>query len=185
MSPSAFVAASIARLTARDAGGRPRRSLDVAMGRGRHALLLARHGFETFGVDVKFDAVREAMGAAAREGLTIRGWCADLTISPLPVSAFDLVVVTRYLQRDLFPSLRAAVRPGGCIVYETFTVGQRALGTGPTSPDHLLQPGELRSHFEDSRPHRRATPVVGVNLPIGLTVRHPVNSSHTSTYSNS
>ena len=56
---------------------------------------------------------------------------------------FDLIVVTRYLQRDLFPSLRAAVRPGGCIVYETFTVHQRALGTGPTSSDHLLEPGEL------------------------------------------
>ena len=44
---------------------------------------------------------------------------------PLPTAAFDLVVVTRYLQRDLFPSLRAAVRPGGLVVYETFTVKQR------------------------------------------------------------
>ena len=81
-------------------------------------------------------------------GLTVRGWCADLTMYPLPAAAFDLVVVTRYLQRDLFPSLRDAVRPGGCIVYETFTVLQRALGTGPTSPEHLLEPGELRGFFD-------------------------------------
>ena len=77
----------------------------------------------------------------------MRGWCADLTMFPLPPAAFDLVIVTRYLQRDLFPSIRGAVRPGGCVIYETFTVRQRALGVGPTSPDHLLEPGELRAMF--------------------------------------
>ena len=123
-------------------------ALDMAMGRGRHALLLARHGFQTFGVDLKHDAVRDAMQAAAREGLSIRGWCADLTVSALPAGAFDVVVVTRYLQRDLFGAIAAAVKPGGYVIYETFTVAQRALGTGPTSPDHLLRPGELRSAFD-------------------------------------
>ncbi len=117
------------------------------MGRGRHALVLARHGFRTFGVDLKYDAVRDAMAAAAREGLRIRGWCADLTRSPLPRAAFDLIVVTRYLQRDLFEALKAAVVPGGYVIYETFTVAQLARGTGPTSPDHLLRPGELPSYF--------------------------------------
>ncbi len=117
------------------------------MGRGRHALVLARNGFQTFGVDVKLDAVRDAIGAAAREGLTIHGWCADLTTFPLPHDAFDVLVVTRYLQRDLFSSIRGAVRPGGCVIYETFTVRQRELGVGPTSPDHLLAPGELRALF--------------------------------------
>ena len=33
------------------------------------------------------------------------------------------------------------------MLYETFTTAQRALGTGPTSPDHLLEPGELRERF--------------------------------------
>jgi len=117
------------------------------MGRGRHARLLARHGFQTFGVDVKWDAVHEAVATAAREGLVIRGWCADLTVSPLPAGAFDVVVVARYLQRDLFDAIKASLRPRGCVIYETFTVAQLALGTGPTSPDHLLQPGELRSRF--------------------------------------
>jgi 2-polyprenyl-3-methyl-5-hydroxy-6-metoxy-1,4-benzoquinol methylase len=119
------------------------------MGRGRHALLLARHGFETFGVDVKRDAVGDARAAAAREGLRIRGWCADLTVSPLPEAAFDLVVVARYLQRSLFDAIKASVKPHGYVIYETFTTAQLALGAGPTSPDHLLKPGELRSAFAD------------------------------------
>jgi SAM-dependent methyltransferase len=146
MTASAFVTEWVARLT--PAGGfRGRRALDLAMGTGRHALLLASSGFRTFGVDVRFDAVHDAAALAARGHVRIHGWCADLTTYPLPVSAFDLIVVTRYLQRDLFPSLRAAVNLSGCVIYETFTVHQRAFGTGPTSADHLLEPGELRAHF--------------------------------------
>jgi SAM-dependent methyltransferase len=119
------------------------------MGRGRHALLLARRGFHTFGVDLNFDAVKDAMQKAASEGLQIHGWCADLTVSRLPLRAFDIVVVTRYLQRDLFPSIRESLTPGGCVIYETFTVAQRVLGTGPTSADHLLRSGELPLAFND------------------------------------
>jgi tellurite methyltransferase len=135
----------IARL-AQD-GAHTKRALDVAMGCGRHALPLARAGFRTFGVDIAFEPVRAATAAAAGEVLCVRAWCADLTEHPLPDRFFDLVVVCRYLQRDLFGALREACVPGGMVLYETFTTAQRALGTGPRSPDHLLAPGELRAHF--------------------------------------
>jgi hypothetical protein len=155
MAPSPFVAEWVAHLGPRSRfearttnRERQPRALDVAMGRGRHAVALARAGFTTFGVDITHDAVRDAVRAAAGEGLLVRGWCADLTQAPLPAARFDLIVVTRYLQRDLFPSLRAALVSGGVVLYETFTVAQRALGRGPTSPDHLLEPGELRRRFE-------------------------------------
>jgi tellurite methyltransferase len=118
------------------------------MGRGRHSQLLARAGFRTFGVDVKFDAVREAVARARADRLIVHGWCADLTETPLPGGFFDVVLVTRYLQRDLFPAIREMVKAEGVVLYETFTVNQRQLGFGPTSPDHLLNPGELREFFE-------------------------------------
>jgi tellurite methyltransferase len=129
-------------------------AIDLAMGRGRHARLLARVGFRTFGVDVKLDAVRNAVARARSDGLIVRGWCADLTEARLPRGFFDVVLITRYLQRDLFPSIREMAKSrgpgdlGGFIVYETFTINQRRLGFGPTSPDHLLAPGELQQHFE-------------------------------------
>jgi tellurite methyltransferase len=126
----------------------PRRALDVAMGRGRHGLVLAALGFRVFGVDVSFEAVRTAFKEAARSGLVVRAWCADLTAAPLPQATFHAIVVTRYLQRDLFEPIRQAVTPGGIVIYETFTVGQRAFGVGPKSPDHLLEPGELRARFD-------------------------------------
>ena len=109
---------------------------------------MALAGFQVFGVDVRFDAVRDATVGAAAVGMRVRGWCADLTQHPLPPARFDVIVVTRYLQRDLFAALKRALRPGGVVLYETFTMAQRALGTGPTSPDHLLEPGELRRAFD-------------------------------------
>ena len=145
MSPSPFIVEWIERLA--PSGGRRSRALDVAMGRGRHAVVLARSGFRTFGVDIEFDAVRDAVRSAKAAGLAIHAWCADLTRYPLPPARFDVVVVARYLQRDLFPALQDAVVPGGVVLYETFTTAQRALGTGPTSPDHLLESGELAGRF--------------------------------------
>jgi SAM-dependent methyltransferase len=146
MSPSPFIVEWIERIARGRGDGS--RALDVAMGRGRHAVTLARAGFRTFGVDVKLAAVREAMAAAARQDVRVHGWCADLTRHPLPRGRFDLIVVSRYLQRDLFADLRAALAPDGVMIYETFTTAQRALGRPPTSADHLLEPGELRDRFD-------------------------------------
>jgi SAM-dependent methyltransferase len=126
----------------------PPAAIDLAMGRGRHTQLLARAGFRTFGVDVKLDAVREAAARARADSLIVRGWCADLRETPLPGGFFDVVLITRYLQRDLFPAIRETVKAEGVVLYETFTVNQRLHGFGPTSPDHLLRPGELRQFFD-------------------------------------
>jgi tellurite methyltransferase len=125
------------------------RVLDVAMGRGRHALPIAVRGCCLYGVDVNLEGLEDAAREARREGVRLRAWCADLTQHPLPRAYFDVVLVTRYLQRDLFPAIRDAVVPGGVVIYETFTVKQLALGVGPKSPDHLLEPGELRRYFDD------------------------------------
>ena len=150
MSPSPFVMESLGRYARPRGDSRARtRVLDVAMGRGRHALPIARSGCCTYGVDVNLEALQDAARAAQREGVRLRVWCADLTQYPLAQAYFDVVLVTRYLQRDLFSAIRDAVVPGGIVIYETFTVKQLALGVGPTSPDHLLEPGELRQHFDD------------------------------------
>jgi tellurite methyltransferase len=109
--------------------------------------VLGRAGFAVYGVDRDWAALRDAVALGAESGVAINAWCADLTAAGLPQRRFDLVLVTRYLQRDLVSSLRDAVRPGGFVVYETFLRDQVRHGRGPTSPDHLLVPGELRSLF--------------------------------------
>jgi 2-polyprenyl-3-methyl-5-hydroxy-6-metoxy-1,4-benzoquinol methylase len=141
MSPSPFVVEWLGRVAAGRSGAR---ALDVAMGRGRHSLAIARAGFRTFGIDRNLDALRSAMTEARTQGIEIGAWCADLESFPLPQSRFDLIVVARYLQRGLFPSLVNALTPEGVLLYETFTTAQLKLGTGPASPAHLLAPGELK-----------------------------------------
>jgi len=143
--PSVFIEEWVPRLV-RELPA-PRRALDLAMGSGRHTGALARAGFRTFGVDIDVEAVRGAVMRLAAERLVIRGWCADLTTYPLPSARFELILVTRYLQRSLFPALQDALVPGGVVIYETFTEDQRLLGRRPTSPDHLLERGELRAAF--------------------------------------
>lgn len=140
---SPFIAGWIRRL----AHEFPRRSraLDYAMGRGRHALLLAEHGFHVTGVDIQFAAVAQAMHEARQRGLSLDGVCADLTCFPLPHARFHVIVVTRYLDRTAFPALEHSLVPGGVLLYETFTTRQREHGRGPTSRAHLLEPGELRT----------------------------------------
>ncbi len=124
------------------------RALDFAMGRGRHVEPLAHAGFLVFGVDRSFEAVRDAAAQPAAAGGRLRVWCTDVTAWPLPERWFDLVLVTRFLERGLFPAIRNAVVPGGIVMYETFTRHQLALGRGPRSPNHLLEPGELVQLFD-------------------------------------
>jgi hypothetical protein len=68
----------------------------------------------------------------------------DLETDPPPAIAigFDAIVVINYLHRPLMPMLRDALKPGGRIFYETFTIGQAERGH-PTNPAFLLKEGEL------------------------------------------
>jgi SAM-dependent methyltransferase len=136
--PSPFIERWIGELA--PLRGLTKRALDVAMGRGRHARLLAQRGFVTFGVDLNFEALSAARAAEPR----LHVWCADLTMASLPMRGFDVIVVCRYLQRDLFQSLADALTPGGVVLYETFTEMQRQHNWGPRSDDHLLKRDELR-----------------------------------------
>jgi SAM-dependent methyltransferase len=146
MPPSPFVIQWVPYVAARV---RPRPSaLDVATGAGRHLPVLAAAGFRPFGVDIALDDLLEARREAVVPPAL---WCADLTRTELPAARFDLVLVTRYLDRSLFPSLAASVVPGGFVMYETFTRRQLEHGTGPRSPAHLLELGELRRRFAEPR----------------------------------
>lgn len=126
-------------------GAPARRALDLACGTGRHALSMARAGYAVTALDIRFDALQALRASGLPERLPVHAACVDLTRVPLPRDCFDLIVVTRYLDRALFPALAEALRGGGLLLYETFTEHQLRHATGPRSTAHLLRPGELRS----------------------------------------
>jgi len=147
---SPFVAEWLPRVVAELNGHPgPRRALDLAMGEGRHAVPLAEAGFVTYGVDRSFERLRAARLLFRGRRLDVLQWAADLDTYPLPAGRFDLLFCTRFLLRARWDDLKRTVRPGGFVMYETFTTGQVARGYGPSSPDHLLHPGELEKAFAD------------------------------------
>jgi len=119
--------------------------LDVACGSGRHLRWLAAQGWAVTGVDrdaAALEALREVAEILVAD-LEGAPW-------PLPGRRFDGIVVTNYLWRPLFPALRAALAPGGILIYETFADGQQLVGK-PSRPDFLLQNGELLRVFAGLR----------------------------------
>ncbi len=118
--------------------------LDIACGSGRHSLVFLDRGHAVTAVDR--DLSRLAV-ARHTPGFTVIE--ADLEADfddrrpwPLEGRLFGAVVVTYYLHRPLFPSLIAALEPGGTLIYETFGLGNERFGR-PRNPDHLLKSGEL------------------------------------------
>jgi tellurite methyltransferase len=85
---------------------------------------------------------------AAASGVVIDFRIADLEAGEfaLEENAYDLIVDCNYLQRDLFPRMRAAIRPGGRVVAMLQMV-EEAPYVAPMNPAYLLQPGELRAFF--------------------------------------
>ena len=124
------------------------RALDVACGRGRHALFLAERGLTVRAVDRDRDAIVSLRAEAESRGLSLEADVLDLEDgeADLGREAYDLVLVVHYLHRPLFPALIRALAPGGVLVYETFSVDQARRGK-PTCPDFLLQHGELRERL--------------------------------------
>lgn len=130
----------------RDLWPRTGRALDVACGKGRHAILIAQSGLQVRAIDASADAIATLRGEAERLGLPIETALVDLETEPPPSlgeSLYDMIVVFNYLHRPLMPSIRAAVKPGGRIFYETFTARQAVRGH-PRNPAFLLKDGELR-----------------------------------------
>jgi SAM-dependent methyltransferase len=117
--------------------------LDVACGHGRHVHWLGGAGHQGTAID------RDPALLAPLAGLATT-LAADLEADPwpLPGRRFDAVVVTNYLWRALFPALKAAVAPGGLLIYETFAQAQAALGR-PRRPEFLLRPAELIDVLRD------------------------------------
>ncbi len=141
-SPSPFIAAWASRWPGDQGWTAPGPALDLACGAGRHALLLARLGYEVEAVDISSRALELGRGEAARRGLEIRWREADLDALALPAAAWQLVVVSQFLDRRLMPELVECLRPGGLLLYEQHLLSQVPV-RGPAERRFRARPNEL------------------------------------------
>jgi SAM-dependent methyltransferase len=113
----------------------PGHALDIACGSGRHAVWLHQHGWKVTAVDRNADAIAQLR--AAFPSIDARVIDLEADVSVIEPDTYDLVVCWLYHQPDLYPLIRAAVRPGGIVALCVLLEGRFA-----------ARPDELRSHFE-------------------------------------
>jgi SAM-dependent methyltransferase len=132
----------------------PGLALDVAGGVGRHAIWLAQRGWRVKLRDISEVGVRQAEENAKQTGTasSIATEVRDLnSAQDIGREQYDLVVVFFFLQRELFPVLAAAIKPGGHLIYKTYTTEQSRFAGGPSHPMFLLEPNELLHAFPSLR----------------------------------
>ena len=130
---------------------RPGTALDVAGGLGRHAIWLARRNWRVTLMDVSEVGLAKAREGAGRVADQIEFVRADMKEFNAGRRRYDLVLVFFYLERKIFPELMKALRPGGVLIYKTYTREQRKFKGGPSHPLHLLKENELLKAFSRLR----------------------------------
>lgn len=125
-------------------------ALDLACGLGGNAFFLARRGLETFAWDSSPTAIEKLAFGSESSGLRLRAEVRDVVERPPEAGRFDVLVVSRFLERELAPALIEALRPGGILFYQTFT-RDRVTDRGPRSERFRLGPNELLALFSPLR----------------------------------
>jgi SAM-dependent methyltransferase len=116
------------------------RVLDVAAGNGRHTRLLASLGHPVVAVDRDIRGLEDLSG---HPSVTMVAFdLEERAFWPFAAEQYAGVIVTNYLHRPLLPHIVGSVAAGGCLIYETFAVGNERFGK-PSNPDFLLRPDEL------------------------------------------
>lgn len=129
-------------------GLKPGRALDLACGTGRHAIFLAERGWQVTAVDSSRVGIKLAKESARERNVKVDWRVADLERGEFEIEmeAYSLIGVFYYLQRDLFPQIRAGLSPGGIVIAAIHLVNDETVAQ-PMNPAFLLQPGELRAEF--------------------------------------
>src|SRR5258708_5081373 len=120
-------------------------ALDLAGGAGRHSIWLAKQGWEVTLIDISETGGEQARLNAGPLASHTHFKAAQTQFE----AAFEAVMAFFYLERRLFSEMVKAVRPGGLLLFKTYTLAQAKLSGGPKNPAHLLEQDELLRLADD------------------------------------
>jgi SAM-dependent methyltransferase len=147
MKPNAYLEAQVKRL-------QPGCKILVpGDGYGRNGIWLARQGFQVQTVDLSPVGVERARKTAQAAGLKMIIEQADLSKWPWPVNEFDAAVaifvhLPSAVRRPVHASMLRALKPGGIVIFQSFTPAQLQFTSGgPKDVDMLCSAALLREEF--------------------------------------
>lgn len=122
-------------------------ALDLACGRGGNAFYLAQRGLSVTAWDISSTAIDWMIDyqRQLRQSIQFRPEVRNVIAKPPEPNTFDVIVVSRFLDRPLCSKLVDALKPDGMLFYQTFTAGL-------SNTDYLLRPNELLELFEKLKP---------------------------------
>ena len=121
-------------------------ALDLASGLGANAIFLAERGLDTHAWDISSVALKRLQLSAKQKSLLISVNQVFIKPDVLLKNAFDVIVVSRFLDRSLCDAIIACLKSGGLLFYQTY-VKEKIDSNGPNNSDYLLARNELIKLF--------------------------------------
>lgn len=126
--------------------------LDMGMGEGRHAVFLAREGYNVTGIDISSVAVKKAKNLAKENGVKINTIVASMNKYSIAPNSFDSIICFYYVDKSLNEKMISWLKPGGILIYEAHTMKQRKVkGSEQYNIKYLLKESELLTMFPKMR----------------------------------
>lgn len=98
-------------------------ALDLACGQGGNSLFLAQREYQVEALDISDIAIDYLKGKTEKNMLTIHPKVvdlADLSVLNYDNNSFDLIIITYFLDRSLFPFIKKIAKNQGYFFMETF-----------------------------------------------------------------
>ena len=120
----------------------PGRALDLACGSGSDAIWLAERGWQVTAVDRSAELIARLKLASPAVDAPV----ADLERHEFSIreNEWDLILMSNYLQRDLFEPVKRGLCPGGIAI-----VTVHLFEPGHETSRFSLRPNELAGYFSD------------------------------------
>ena len=124
-----------------------RKVLDLACGMGRNSFYLAKMGFEVDAWDISNIAISYINNN--KNTLSINARQIDLDEVVIPKKVYSIILNFNFLDRKLFPKIKAALPIGGLIFFESFSLLQNSKQYTSETPKYTLGQKELLNEFSD------------------------------------
>lgn len=119
-------------------------ALDLACGRAGNAIFLAKKGFKVDAIDISPVALQQVQNFSDQQKLAITSTVRDIEKQGLDNNKkYDVIVVSYFLNRALFPNILKALKPAGLLFYQTWSQLRTDNKKGPSNPAFCLEEGEL------------------------------------------